>query len=214
MDLDSDGTIAAGAPRKTLGQAALQIIVADVSMSLDNVLAVAGAAREHPWVLVFGLVLSIGLVGLAATIVAKLFHRHRWIAYVGLAVILYVALKMMYDGALEIVAAGFFVDWLRCHDRSPRSSRWLDGKDLSPLQHTRAPGIVTALFVPGSAGRDASSGVSGLASQPRASPLETSLVYGVVGRPPAIAVATALHSGWPQPDALTPGICPACGVMS
>jgi YjbE family integral membrane protein len=113
MDLDSDGTIAAGAPRKTLGQAALQIIVADVSMSLDNVLAVAGAAREHPWVLVFGLVLSIGLVGLAATIVAKLFHRHRWIAYVGLAVILYVALKMMYDGALEILAAGVFVDWLR-----------------------------------------------------------------------------------------------------
>jgi YjbE family integral membrane protein len=103
-DLNKDGAIAGGAPRKSLGQAALQIVIADVSMSLDNVLAVAGAAREHPWVLVFGLALSIALVGLAATVIAKLFHRHRWIAYVGLAIILYVALKMMYDGSREIVA--------------------------------------------------------------------------------------------------------------
>jgi YjbE family integral membrane protein len=102
-DLNADGTIAGGVPAKSLGQAALQIVIADVSMSLDNVLAVAGAARAHPWVLVFGLLFSIGLVGLAAALVARLFHRHRWIAYVGLAVILYVALKMMYDGSHEVI---------------------------------------------------------------------------------------------------------------
>lgn len=88
-------------PRKTLAQASLQIIVADISMSLDNVLAVAGAAREHPWVLVFGLALSIALMGLAAVYVARLLHKHRWIAFVGLAIILYVALEMIYRGALE-----------------------------------------------------------------------------------------------------------------
>lgn len=91
-----------GAPRKTFLQAATQILVADVSMSLDNVLAVAGAAREHPGVLVFGLVLSIALMGLAATFIARLLRRHRWIAYVGLAVILYVALEMTYRGVLEV----------------------------------------------------------------------------------------------------------------
>ena len=73
------------APRKTLRQAAWQIIIADVSMSLDNVLAVAGAARDHPYVLVFGLVLSIALMGLAASFIARLLQKHRWIAYVGLA---------------------------------------------------------------------------------------------------------------------------------
>lgn len=91
-----------GAPRKTLAQATWQIIVADVSMSLDNVLAVAGAAREHPSVLIFGLALSIALMGIAATFIAKLLEKHRWIAYVGLAVILYVALEMVYRGALEV----------------------------------------------------------------------------------------------------------------
>jgi YjbE family integral membrane protein len=89
-------------PRKTLTQATWQIIVADVSMSLDNVLAVAGAAREHPTVLIFGLVLSIALMGVAASFIAKLLQKHRWIAYVGLAVILYVAGEMIYRGALEI----------------------------------------------------------------------------------------------------------------
>ncbi len=102
-DLNNDGEIAAGAPRKTFGQAAWQILVADVTMSLDNVLAVAGAAREHPWVLVFGLGLSIALMGLAATFIARLLQKHRWIAYVGLAVILYVALEMIYRGGLEIL---------------------------------------------------------------------------------------------------------------
>ena len=67
-----------------------------------NVLAVAGAAREHPGVLVIGLVLSIALMGLAASFIAKLLNRHRWIAYVGLAIILYVALEMIYRGAMEL----------------------------------------------------------------------------------------------------------------
>ena len=101
-DLNADGTIAGGAPRKTFRQAATQIVVADVSMSLDNVLAVAGASREHPWVLVFGLIMSIALMGLAASFIARLLGRYRWIAYIGLAIILYVALKMIHDGWLEV----------------------------------------------------------------------------------------------------------------
>jgi YjbE family integral membrane protein len=101
-DTDNDGTIAGGAPRKTFAQAAWQIVIADVSMSLDNVLAVAGAAREHPWVLVFGLVLSIALMGIAASFIARLLQKHRWIAYVGLAVILYVAVEMIYRGWVEV----------------------------------------------------------------------------------------------------------------
>jgi YjbE family integral membrane protein len=90
------------APRKTFAQAAWQIVVADVSMSLDNVLAVAGAAREHPYVLVFGLVLSIALMGIAANFIASLLHRYRWIGFVGLAIILYVAGDMIYRGAIDV----------------------------------------------------------------------------------------------------------------
>ncbi|UVC13320.1 TerC family protein [Mesorhizobium onobrychidis] len=101
-DLDNDNAVAGKSPRKTLGQAALQIVVADVSMSLDNVLAVAGAARDHFSVLIIGLVLSIALMGLAASFIARLLHRHRWIAYIGLLIILYVALDMVYRGALEV----------------------------------------------------------------------------------------------------------------
>jgi YjbE family integral membrane protein len=100
-DINQDGTIAGRARRKTFGQAALQIVVADVSMSLDNVLAVAGAAREHPIVLAFGLLLSIALMGVAANLVARLLQKHRWIAYVGLAIIFYVACEMIYRGAHE-----------------------------------------------------------------------------------------------------------------
>jgi predicted tellurium resistance membrane protein TerC len=85
-----------------MGQAIWQIIVADVSMSLDNVLAVAGASRNHPYILVFGLVLSIALMGVAASFIASLLQKHRWIAYVGLAIILYVALDMFYRGAREV----------------------------------------------------------------------------------------------------------------
>jgi YjbE family integral membrane protein len=91
-----------GVPQKTFRQAATQIVVADVSMSLDNVLAVAGAAREHPWVLVFGLVLSIGLMGLAASMVARMLDRWSWIAWAGLLLVLYIALKMIYHGWVEL----------------------------------------------------------------------------------------------------------------
>ncbi|NYZ17358.1 TerC family protein [Azospirillum sp. RWY-5-1] len=101
-DLDADGSVAGTAPRKTFAQAAWQIVIADVSMSLDNVLAVAGAARDHPTVLVIGLALSIALMGIAASFIAKLLQRHHWIAYVGLAVILYVAVEMIYRGAMEV----------------------------------------------------------------------------------------------------------------
>jgi|SRR6185369_5355072 YjbE family integral membrane protein len=101
-DINADGTIAGRAPRKTFAAAAWQIVVADITMSLDNVLAVAGAAREHPMVLVFGLALSIALMGLAASMIARLLQRHRWIAYLGLAVILYVAVDMMVRGAQEL----------------------------------------------------------------------------------------------------------------
>jgi YjbE family integral membrane protein len=101
-DVNADGTLTGRAPRKTLAQAAGQIIVADVSMSLDNVLAVAGAAREHPIMLIFGLGLSIALMGVAASFIARLLQNHRWIAYVGLVVILYVALEMVYRGTHEL----------------------------------------------------------------------------------------------------------------
>jgi YjbE family integral membrane protein len=101
-DINKDSAIAGGMPRKTFGQAIWQIIVADVSMSLDNVLAVAGAAREHPYILIFGLALSIALMGIAASFIARLLQNHRWIAYVGLAIILYVALEMCYRGAREL----------------------------------------------------------------------------------------------------------------
>ena len=77
-------------------------MVADVSMSLDNVLAVAGAAREHPFILGFGLLLSIAMMALAADLLGRLLQRHRWIAYVGLAIILYVACEMIYRGAQEL----------------------------------------------------------------------------------------------------------------
>ncbi|RWM17282.1 MAG: TerC family protein [Mesorhizobium sp.] len=102
-DVDYDGIVAGKAPRKTLTQATWQIIIADVSMSLDNVLAVAGAARDHPNVLIFGLVLSVALMGIAANLIANLLQKHRWIAYVGLVVILYVAGDMIYRGALELL---------------------------------------------------------------------------------------------------------------
>ncbi|MCR6630740.1 MAG: YjbE family putative metal transport protein [Magnetospirillum sp.] len=89
---------------KTFSQAVSQIVIADVSMSLDNVLAVAGASRDHEWVLVIGLALSVALMGLAANLVARLLNRFRWIAYVGLVIILYVAVRMIWDGAHEVMA--------------------------------------------------------------------------------------------------------------
>jgi YjbE family integral membrane protein len=90
-------------PAKSFAAAAWSVALADVSMSLDNVLAVAGAAREHPDILVIGLVLSVALMGIAANIIAQYIERYRWIAYVGLAVIVYVALKMIWEGAHEVM---------------------------------------------------------------------------------------------------------------
>jgi YjbE family integral membrane protein len=86
---------------KTFRQTVFQVVLADLSMSLDNVLAVAGAAREHPVVLFFGLALSVTLMGVAANAIARLIERHRWVAYIGLAVILYVAGSMIYDGVTD-----------------------------------------------------------------------------------------------------------------
>ena len=86
---------------KTFGGAVFAVALADVSMSLDNVLGVAGAARDHPAILVFGLVFSVALMGLAANFVARIIDRYRWIAYVGLAVILWVACSMIYDGLTD-----------------------------------------------------------------------------------------------------------------
>lgn len=105
FDVDSApgvGTIDAR-KAKTFGQAMVQILIADLSMSLDNVLAVAGAAKDHPVVLAVGLLLSIALMGVAATWIAQLLHRHRWIGYVGLFVVLYVALHMIWDGHRRVV---------------------------------------------------------------------------------------------------------------
>lgn len=102
-DLNADGTVAGGAQKKTLRQAVTQIVIADVSMSLDNVLAVAGAAQEHPEVLIFGLVLSVALMGLASAFIANLLTRFRWIAWVGLVIILYVAVRMVYHGADQLL---------------------------------------------------------------------------------------------------------------
>lgn len=97
-DHNADGAVAGKAPRKTLRQAVTQIIIADVSMSLDNVLAVAGAAQHHTEALIFGLALSVVLMGVAATFIARLLHRFRWIAWVGLLIILFVALRMTLEG--------------------------------------------------------------------------------------------------------------------
>ncbi|MDH3662111.1 MAG: YjbE family putative metal transport protein [Alphaproteobacteria bacterium] len=101
-DLNADGVIAAPTSSKTFGQAITQIMIADLTMSLDNVLAVAGAAREHPTALVFGLALSIALMGLAAAAIARLLTHHRWIAYVGLLVIVFVAFRMIVQGAEDL----------------------------------------------------------------------------------------------------------------
>jgi YjbE family integral membrane protein len=117
-DLDGDGKIA-GRPiqSKSLASAVTQIVIADVSMSLDNVLAVAGAAHDQPWIMVFGLALSVLLMGIAASFIARLLHKHRWIAYIGLAIILWVALHMMWDGARDICLRGLPFDWYATPDQ-------------------------------------------------------------------------------------------------
>ncbi|MEJ0013606.1 MAG: YjbE family putative metal transport protein [Bauldia sp.] len=95
-------------PAKDLRHALVQIVVADVSMSLDNVLAVAGAARQHIWVLIIGLALSVALMGAAASLIARVLHRYFWISYVGLALIAFVAARMIWEGVWEVshVVAG------------------------------------------------------------------------------------------------------------
>lgn len=88
-------------PARSFAAAAWAVALADVSMSLDNVLAVAGAAREHPWVLIAGLILSVALMGLAANFIARYIERYRWIAWIGLAVIIWVAGNMIHDGIVH-----------------------------------------------------------------------------------------------------------------
>ncbi|MEE2980140.1 MAG: TerC family protein [Pseudomonadota bacterium] len=102
---ESDDDSNPGAVVKTLRQAMVTIIIADVTMSFDNVLAVAGAAQEHLWVLIFGLMLSIALMAVAANYIAQMLERHHWIAYVGLAIIAYVAGDMIYWGFVEVALA-------------------------------------------------------------------------------------------------------------
>jgi YjbE family integral membrane protein len=87
---------------KTTRQAIIQIVLADISMSLDNVLAVAGAAGEHTWVLIMGLTLSVAFMGIAATLIARVLKKYHWLAYVGLITILYVSLKMIWEGSEQV----------------------------------------------------------------------------------------------------------------
>jgi YjbE family integral membrane protein len=96
---DEDSGIPAA---KSFAAAAWSVAIADVSMSLDNVLAVAGAAREHPGILIVGLIFAVALMGVAANVIAKYIERYRWIAWIGLAVIIYVALKMIWEGFHEV----------------------------------------------------------------------------------------------------------------
>jgi YjbE family integral membrane protein len=101
----AESAAAAAARVKTPGQAMLQIIAADVSMSLDNVLAVAGAARDHTAVLWFGLILSVLLMAVASNFIARILDRYHWIAWIGFLIIVYVACAMIWDGTHEVVAA-------------------------------------------------------------------------------------------------------------
>ncbi|PZW40818.1 YjbE family integral membrane protein [Humitalea rosea] len=101
---EAGGTIAEP-PRKTMRQAVTQILVADISMSLDNVLAVAGAAKDHPYILIFGLAISVVLMGVAASLIARILERFSWVAWIGLLVILYVAGAMIFEGTHEVADA-------------------------------------------------------------------------------------------------------------
>jgi YjbE family integral membrane protein len=105
-DLAPAGTAGGGklpAKPRSFRQALFQVVLADVSMSLDNILAVAGTARDHMWVLVAGLILSVALMGVASTIIARVLDRYHWIAWVGLAIVAFVALRMIYDGSEEVL---------------------------------------------------------------------------------------------------------------
>ena len=104
-DLGTETEDGAKPAPKSFRAAVVQVIIADVTMSLDNILGVAGAAREHFWVLVVGLTLSVAFMGLAATAIARLLERYSWIAYVGTAVIAYVAFAMIWEGGVEVMNA-------------------------------------------------------------------------------------------------------------
>ncbi len=103
---EAEAAANAGGPTKGLWRAIIQIVIADLSMSLDNVLAVASASAGHEWVLIVGLVVSVVLMAVAATLIAKLLEKHRWIAWIGLAVILYVAVKMVWEGLADFDLVG------------------------------------------------------------------------------------------------------------
>lgn len=100
-EIEGDEHSGLSAP-KSFAAAAWSVAIADVSMSLDNVLAVAGAAREHPGILIVGLIVAVALMGVAANVIAKYIERFRWIGWFGLAVIVYVALKMIWEGFHEV----------------------------------------------------------------------------------------------------------------
>jgi YjbE family integral membrane protein len=104
-DCADTGSLSTTAPGKSVRMAILQVAVADISMSLDNVLAVAGTARHNMWVLAFGLVLSVILMGVAATYVARAMTRYPWLSFLGLGIVMIVALTMIYDGGGEVLTA-------------------------------------------------------------------------------------------------------------
>ena len=129
---NSMGGAALARPAKTFKQAFLTIFIADVSMSLDNVLAVAGAAKDHPNVLIIGLVLSIALMGVAATWIAKLLHRFPIIGYIGLAIVLFVAGRMVFEGYRDVV-----VDTGRTEAHNASAPAFLD---ISPKEEAHLRG--------------------------------------------------------------------------
>ena len=124
----ADGSVIAKGKPKTLFSAVLQILAADISMSLDNVLAVAGAAQSHVWVLAFGLLFSIAAMGLAANLIANLLHKYRWIAYLGLVVVLFVACKMICEGGVEVWTDGHCDTTFKCVPVMAANTRdwWVD----------------------------------------------------------------------------------------
>ncbi|MDR3512102.1 MAG: YjbE family putative metal transport protein [Caulobacteraceae bacterium] len=118
-------------PTKSFGQAFLQILIADISMSLDNVLAVAGAAHAHPAVMVFGLLLSIALMGVAANGLSRVLSRYPAIAYVGIAIVLYVSLHMIWDGY-----RGAVIDLHEVAKHNAVTPDWLDISPGEVAKHT------------------------------------------------------------------------------
>ena len=115
MEREADEKAQKGPP-KTMRMAMINIIVADATMSLDNVLAVAGAARDHLEMLIFGLVLSIALMALTANFIAKLLEKHSWLGYLGLAIIAYVAVQMIWQGSVEVYQATGVMNWSGLRD--------------------------------------------------------------------------------------------------